>query len=311
MRAVSTVVDATVFLLVLGVAVATVVGVPMVSGDEGTATDPTDLADPTNHADATDHADAVAEFLATGIERVNYSLASAARTLPGDPPIEITDGPPFRRSAHGTLASLLADAATGSITVDSEPISRDGRAYERAVVDATERRIFARNYSVSVRAVWEPYPDAPIRGTVNAGRSPPATVDVTAATVVVDAPMPSSKSEALAAARQDGYEGVAIVISRSVVAGLFPPEETVLALRGDYPVAALTANRYHRTAIAVGHEGGASNGHTDVAAENRKLAASLADELEKDLGDRYGSAAAAARNVSTGTVTVTVRTWSR
>ena len=294
MRGVSTVVDATLFLLVLGVAVATIVAVPMVTED-----------------DATDHADAIAEHLATGTERVDYSLAPAARALDGDPPRAIRDGPPFSRSAHGTLASLLGDAAVATVTVEERPISRDGGAFERAVVNATEQRVLRRNYSVGVRAVWTPYPGSPVEGRVHAGGRPPATADVNAATVSVDAPIPASRDAAVTAAREAGFEGVADAVSNAIVEGLFPPNRTSLALRGDYPVDALVANRYAQASAAVGGALERPSPQADVAAENEELASDLGDLLERDLRGQYSTPLAAARNVSTGTVTITVRTWSR
>ena len=299
MRGISTVVDATVFLLVLGVAVATLVGLPMV-GDHGEAT----VAGP-------DRADAIAEHLATGTARVNYSLAPAVRAMTAkDPSAAAADEPPFRRSAHGTLASLLADVAVGSITVDDDPLSASGRDYRRAVVTAIERRIERENASVGVTATWEPYRNAAIAGSVHAGDRPPATADVAAATVTVDAAVPASRESAIAAARERGYEGVANVVADAVVAGLFPPDRTELALRGEYPVDTLVATRYHHASLAFGGRGGAPDGSTDIVAANEALSSALAESLERDLRTQYATPLAAARNVSTGTVTVTVRTWS-
>lgn len=298
MRAVSTVVDATLFLLVLGLAVGTLVGVPALASG------------PTPDDTATDRADAVAEHLATGTARVNYSLAPAARALDGDPPIPIRRAPPYNRSAHGAFASLLGDAAVATVTVDGRSLSRDGRAFEDAVVAATERRVAARNHSVRVRAAWEPYPGAPVAGRTVAGWRPPPTEDVSAASVTVDGSVPASRSAAVAAARDRGYEGVADEAAEAVVAGLFPPDRTRLALRGRYPADALAADRYARARAAFGGAMERPTADADVPAANDRLADALADRFERDLRSRYSSPVAAARNVSTGTVTVTVRTWS-
>lgn len=302
MRAISTVVDATLFLLILGVAVATIVAVPMLdAGDDGG-----------NHpSDATDHADAIAEHLATGTARVEYSLAPAARAIDGDPPIPIEEGPPFARSAHGTYASLLADAAVARFAVDGRPIAADGASFAAAVGNATEERVRLANHSVAVDAVWEPYPDASISGQVHAGPQPPPTADVNAAAVTVDASFPGSRETAIAAARKKGYAGVADAVAESVVGGLFPPNRTRLAVRGDYPVDALVAHRYAQASAAFGGDPEPLATDADVAARNEGLAETLSERLEPDLRDRYGTPEAAARNVSTGTVTVTIRTWSR
>lgn len=295
MRGVSTVVDATLFLLVLGIAVATIVAVPMLGAGD----------------DATDRADAIAEHLASGTTGVEYSLAPAARAIDGDPPVEIEDGPPFARSAHGTYASLVADAAVARIAVDGRAISADGTSFADAVANTTTRRIRSPNRSVAVDAVWEPYPDARLAGRIHVGGRPPPAADVNAATVTVDAPVPASREVAIAGAREAGYAGVADATSEAVVQGIFPPNRTRLALRGEYPVDALVANRYASATAAFGGEFDAPGVHTDVEARNEALAALLAEHLERDLRTRYDSPTAAARNVSTGTVTVTVRTWSR
>lgn len=294
MRGVSTVVDATLFLLVLGVAVATLVGVPAVVDEE-----------------PVDRADAIAEHLATGTERVDYSLAPAARALDGGPPRTIGTGPAFRRSAHGTFASLLADAAVATVTVDGERLSVDGDAFEAAVVNATERRTRQRNVSVRVSAIWKPYLDAPVEGRVTTGERPPPTADVNAATIGVDGAMPKSRKRARAVAETDGYRGVARVVANATVEGLFPPERTRLALRGDYPVDALVADRYADFRDALGAKPRRPRATDDVDAVNAELTALFADRLERDLRSRFETPTAAARNVSTGTVSVTVRTWSR
>lgn len=292
-RGISTVVDTTIFLLVLGVAVATIAGVPMLTDGDGV-----------------DRADAIAERLATGTERVNYSLAAAARSLPGEPPITVTDGPPFERSAHGTLASLLADATVATVTIDGASVSRDGGAYERAVVDTTRPRIRAVNRSVQVSAVWEPYPSAPVTGRVVVGSAPPPAVDVRAATVTVDVPVPASRDRAITAARQNGYDGVGRVVADAVVRGIFPPGRAELALRGDYPVSALVAQRYADAREALGAKPTVPTTGSDVRAINEDVSNLLAANLADDLRTRYKTPVAAARDVSSGTATITVRTWS-
>lgn len=294
MRGVSSVVDVTIFLLVIGVAVATLVGVPMATDEDGT-----------------DRADAIAEHLATGTERVEYSLAPAARALDGDPPVEIAEGPRYTRSAHGTLASLMADAAVATVTVDGERISQDGAAFEAAVVDATEHRTTRRNVSVQVRASWRPYPGAPIEGETVAGAAPPPTASINAASLTVDGPVPSSKRRAIDAASAEGYWGVAKAVANATVEGIFPPKRTRYALRGDYPVDALVANRYVGTTVAFGGARVRPTARADVGRLNAALTEVVAERLESDLRTRFDTPAAAARNVSTGTVTVTVRTWSR
>ncbi|MFC6975581.1 hypothetical protein ACFQL1_14450 [Halomicroarcula sp. GCM10025709] len=115
-------------------------------------------------------------------------------------------------------------------------------------------------------------------------------------------------ARALVAARSSGYDGVATVVARAVVAGIFPPERTELALRGDYPADVLTAARYGRAGNATGTSLPIQRGN--VTELNRRLTVALADTLEADMRTRFRSPTAAARATETHRVRVTVRTWS-
>lgn len=292
MRAVSTVVDATVFLLLLGGAVATVV-----TGTGGVAEPP--------GSPAAEHA----ELLSTTTATVTYSLAPAVGRTDGTASTDETDGRSFDRRAHGTLASHLATAAVGTAALDRRPLSGRGADFRRTVADTVRSRLSRPRVRSAVTAVWEPYPDAPLGGTVRVGDRPPADADVHAATLDPGSGLPASRDRAGRAARRAGYAGVARVVAGAVVRGLFPPNATRLALRGDYPVDALAAHRYRRAAEAFGAPA------PDVREErvgriNDDLAGALADRLERDLRSRYQTPEAAAAAVEVGSVRVTVRTWS-
>lgn len=292
MRAISTVVDATVFLLLVGAAVATVV-----AGTGGVADGPRNPA-------AED-----ARRLATETATVNYSLSPAARRADGSVEFHATDGAGFRRTAHGTLASLLADGAVGAATVDGRPLSNRSLEYRRAVRSVVESRLSRTHVHTNVTAEWEPYPGSPVRGSLRLGDRPPRTADVHAATVRPASSVPDASERARRAGREDGYSGVASVVSHAVVRGLFPPNATRLALRGDYPVDALTAHRYRRTArLLDAPRPGVSR--VTVRESNDRLATALAGRVESGLRATYDSPEAAAEDVSVGSVRVTVRTWS-
>lgn len=308
MRGISTVVDVMIFLLLVTSAVGT-----LVAGTGGIQSDREMLFETESPAIEG------ANILATSTATVTYSVASATHS-PGDGvTFATTEGPAFERNAHGTLASLLADAVVGNVVVESaeaeirssEPgqpfLVSDG--FEREVASIIRESIDFRAVETSVEAVWEPYPNAPISGRIQIGEIPPRGVDVHAATLQVESGMKSIEERAQNAARIDGYRGVARVIANAIVEGFFPPRETRFALRGDYPVDALTAQRYRRMALAVGSVP-PGIGTVSVTESNDRLADALARILEADLRKRYESPKVAARSVETDTVDIIVRTWS-
>ena len=146
-RAVSTVLDASLCLLLVSASVVTLVGVP--TDDEG---------DPNADADAADEA---AELLATTTAQVTYEADDENRT------------------AHDTLAGLLAAAAavSGRPASDSQEVTVE--RFERAVTERVNRtlRRFGGDAQVVVRSESTVRDDSPARRVV-AGRRPPADADV-------------------------------------------------------------------------------------------------------------------------------------
>lgn len=275
-RGVSTVLDAALCLLLVSASVATLVWMPP----------DTPSSDP-------DSADETATLVGTTTARVNYTLPA------GDTTVE--------RSAQGTLAELLADAAVANATLDGRPLWNGSDAFERRVAAAVERAVADPSVSVSVRATWEPYPDAPLRGTVHAGERPPPDADVHVATLTVPSGAPPTAADAPEAAGY-GYRHLASVVAHGTVATLFPPEESRVALRGSR-TAATTADRYRRAATLLG---------TDVAVSGRnggranlRLTAALEDRIADEFERRFDSPRAAASAVSVGEVRIVVRTWER
>lgn len=287
-RAVSTLVDAAAFLLLVSVAVWTLT-VPAVAPDRAPA------------------AGASAERLSAVTANPHYSLAPGARHANESlVAFEHTEGPEFDRAAHGSVASLLADAAVGNATVDGSELTRAGDGFERAVRGATREATTRR---VRVRAVWTPYSGAPVRGVVAAGPRPPPDARVGVATLAVDSGLPAARQRARSAARTDGYEGVARVVARATVRGLFPPDEIRLALRGDYPVSALARYRYLGAGRLLDADVRGPVEEVEVGRANERLSRALAKRFEHDLRERFESPAAAARAVRTGEVRITVRRW--
>lgn len=290
-RAVASAVDTALFLLLVSAALGTLTLAP--------------LSTPATAPDADDSLRRLQSVTANP----GYSLAPGARHADES----LVDfhperGPEFERFAHGSVASLLADAAVGNLTVDEQAVTHTGDDFER-VVARTARN--ATGPRVHVRAVWEPYSDAPVRGRVSAGSTPPPTAHVSTATARLDSGLPAARERALRAAERDGYAGVARVVARATVRGLFPPERTAHALRADYPVESLVRYRYLRVANLLGTSVDEPVKWVEPRAANTRLVRALADALERDLQRSFDSPEAAARAVAVGEVRLVVRRWSR
>ncbi|WP_336134658.1 DUF7284 family protein [Natronomonas amylolytica] len=146
-RGVSTVLDVSVCLLLVGAAMATLaVGIP---------------AEGRHSVDGTPNA-----------------ADDSARRL-----AMVTAGVPAsrNRTVHGTLAQQLAQAAVANASLDGDPLANDD--YADAVAAETTATTDRR---VAVTARWEPYPDASLRGTMTAGETPPADADVAVTRHVVE-----------------------------------------------------------------------------------------------------------------------------
>jgi len=286
-RATSTVVDVTVFLLLVGAAVAVVVNGAAVerAGTENPAAERT-------------------ERLATSTASIEYAL-----TVPGDPPPWTANATATRlRTAHGTLAELLAEAAMSRVSYEGHRLSRAGTGFERAVAATTRNRLHERGRRTAVRVRWDPYRGAPLNATMRIGERPPPEANVDAATTTVPSPAPAVSQRARWAASQGGHEAVATVVAGAVIRGLFPPRQTQLALDGDYPADRLMTRRYRRVG-ALTRAGQLSIESTAATDLNRQLTAALTTRFEDDMRSRFRSPEAAADAVRTGNVTITVRTW--
>ena len=286
-RATSTVVDVTAFLLLVGAAVAVIVNGAAVEQ----ATDENPAAER-------------AELLTTSTASVEYALA-----VPGNPPPWTTNATAaHQRTAHGTLAELLAEAAMSRVTYEGHRLSSAGTGFERAVASTTRNRLHERGRRTAVRARWEPYRGAPLNATMRVGERPPPGADVDAATTTVASPSPAVGERARLAASQGGYSAVAAVVAGAVVDGLFPPQQAQLALDGDYPADRLMTRRYERMA-AFTRAGQLSVRSTSARELNTRLTEQLTARFERDMRHRFDSPEAAARTVDAGNVTITVRTW--
>lgn len=274
-RGVSTVLDASICLLLVSASALVLVEIPTEEGDP-------------------DAADDLAETLAS----------STARVTDGD----------GSGTVHGTLAGLLAAAAVRNATLDGSRFA-PAAGSERAATERVGRALRRADTDdrVQVLAHWEPFPGSPLDGRALAGEHPPSDADVHAAAFSVPSGLPAVRSSARSAARREGFEGVARAIARGVVRGLFPPAETGAALGARSARAESAADAYRSAARAVGARSTVERALRagDATRANRRLTDALAAAIEPSLRERFDEPTAAARATAVGRVRVTVRTWSR
>ncbi|MFC4246745.1 hypothetical protein ACFOZ7_07000 [Natribaculum luteum] len=319
-RAISTVVDVALFLLLVSAAVTTL-ALFLEDGDRA----------PT-HAEA----DRTAETLASTTTSVEYSLRPVARTDDtGTFDDTDFDDEAYARVAHGPTAALLADAAVTNVRFDDRRLTAAGEEFEDAVDRTAMGVLQGATDDVHVVAVWTPHDGSSIEGRATAGRKPPSDADVSTATMTVASGVPPVDDDRITAAyERGGFEAAARPIATAIVDGYLPPSESRLALERQSVDRALVVYRYQRLADILGvdldpEDGVVSRPNANVTAANEKLtdelavliAADLEAELASDVEDiqrRYPVdehdgeiGEAIAETVSTGDVTITVRTWGR
>ena len=300
----STLLDVTLFLLLVGAAAGVVV----------TA----EPASPAVQPDAAVRADDTATTLATSTANVSAGAEPHPTKVAADESTAV---------AHDTLANHLVAAAVGTTRIGGATESAtEPSPYRRAVTDRIRATLPPRTQVV---VAWRPYPNASIGSRYRVGPRAPESATVHAATQGVPTGVPAGRAAALAAA-DGGFEAVAAVIATRVVDGLFPPRRTALALGSEGGDAKRIRGRYRRIARELGVDAGRlgdvlaatdeeSRDGSDaagppstaaVADANRELTAALADRVERDIRGTFDDPRAAARAVDTERAVVLVRTWS-
>ena len=259
-----------------------------------------------------DRADAVADALAATTATVNYSLAPGIRELNrsgGDTDRRGQEATPeLRRTAHGSLAGLLARAATASSGValdadeppEQEPLTRTRAGFRSAVRDAVRARTGA---GARIDAVWRPYPDAPVGGRVGVGPEPPSD-GVHAATLTIPTGVEPVPAHATAT-----FGSLGRAVASRTVEVLVPHGSARITLRGDDPEAALVAHRYARVAAATNASVAEPLATEDTAAANARLTEALAARTTAELRSEYDHPSDAAEAISVSSVRIVVRTW--
>ena len=289
-RGVSTVVDVSLFLLLVGVAVLTLLQAPTVTDDP-----------------VSDRANEIAIVLASSTAEIEHG------SDPNESP---------QRSIHGTRASLLADAAVRDATVDETAGTATGIApnneVETAVADEIRPMLVGSNWRAEVVVEWRPYPAAHIDGEFRTGHHPPPSADVSIAHTTVGSGVANVTAEARKVTEDkngrieggdDEYDAVADVTAGAVVEGLFPPAQTRAALE-DPERRNLTVDRYRSAGDAYGLDLETPAARGEVEHANRKLREAMAERMAADLRERFDSPEKATDALQVETVRVTVRTWS-
>jgi hypothetical protein len=259
--------------------------------------------------DGSNSADRAASLLGTTTATVHYAATGGDGTDPERATVACrpttadarADG---CRTAHGTVADLLARVAVADATDDETAAS----PFERGVRNATRQRLAGVHASWQVVVTWRAYPDAPLGGRVAVGTDPQPGSDVHTATLRV--PVADGTVRAGTSGDAPTVDAVARRAASATVARLFPPEPTRLALVAGAPTDRRTAGRYRRTAVTLGVGLDGAVGDGSVRRANAVLVEALAARYSRDLDARTDAPGDAAALVSVGTATVTVRTWS-
>lgn len=180
-RAISTVLDISLCLLLVGASAATLAGTPVVSDPTARGGSDASIAGLDAPTAGPDTADEAADLLATSTARVSYEADGAGARDTG------TESRARNRTVHDTLAGLLASAARAD--AESASARRPTAAptpFVRAVTARVGRAIRRLDAAVQVIArLPSAEPDSTPGGRVTAGPAPPPDADVHAASFAV------------------------------------------------------------------------------------------------------------------------------
>ncbi|MXR51965.1 hypothetical protein GRX03_10180 [Halovenus sp. WSH3] len=297
-RAINTVVDVALALSFLGIAVLVLSTVTFPEQPEPQQFD----------------ADRTAAVLATSTFNVSYSVEPVLEEARAAE--ELDEDLRSQRISHGTVAAHVAAAAVANLTIRSERVTATGRQYRDAVDNQLRNHLAGTQFETSVAAHWEPYPEAVVGGTATVGADPPPDRDIRTSELTVSSGFDPVRAEALEAVDDGGgYGAVADLIARATIEGYLPAVESKHALEADRSSSVLTRYRYERlselledsTTEAIRDE--IEQADAEPADANEQLAAALAAEMKPELRQRFETPRAAARSLTVGTVTITVRTW--
>lgn len=326
-RGVSTVADVTLAVLLIGAAMALLVGF-VDSG--GTNHEPMETEYTTETVLST------TMNTTYYVERaiVDSSDAEDIETVYEETDYEKED---LRRVSHGPVVAQLGDIAVTNVgfedeTFSSRRLTRGAYEFRQRLDEKLQTRLVESSFETHVTAVWTPFEGGEgwVRGTAELGQTPPRFEDVSSTTVTVSSDIPAARATALDAVdAPDDFDVVAEIVATAVIEGYFPETESQRALERNGIERDLLVSRYRRM-VAILEPGSdalrpgesfeehLARNTANASRANEILIAALAARFEQLLEPEpakppdeqpLGNATSAAKRVATGEITVTVRTW--
>lgn len=320
-RAISTVVDVSLALLLVGVSIA-VIGMHFAE-------------QPQQHHPEDAHE--TASMLAGTSAKIQFSI----QPITGDSEFPNTTlavgSSDFTRDRHGSPLKLLADAAVTEMQIDGTHLTSAGTNYDSAISGEVRNRLTEAGISnAHVVALWRPYADASIVGKARAGPRPPGDAEVSITVINISSGIPPVDDGAVESAYRSGnpstkYQEAARPIAHSIVEGWLPPAKTQLALEKEglpRDQAVYRYNRFKSILESHGHTvdysvifsvpGGFDPKYTDsmyadADKANEAIVEALTAYIGQDMRSAYDSSLSAETlgdRVSTGTVQIVIKTWS-
>lgn len=235
-RGVSTVVDATLALLLIS---ASVLVVMLFLADDK----------PEMESQASEH---VSETVVVSTANVSYSLSA----IEDDIDSEVVDfgeydHAVFQRHRHGSVADLIASSTMLNVTIGGRQLTEEGGVYSNAVEGALLDTLTGVGYDAYVTARWRPYENASIVATETYGSPPPGDADVQLVTLRVPSgvePVAASAEEAYehGYGLDDKYERAGATLAGAIVDRYYPAAEMQVALEGQWFRRDLAVYRYLR-----------------------------------------------------------------
>lgn len=321
-RAVSTVLDVGLALIFLSVAIAVVAGVATVETEE----DHEPLSAPQT-----------AEVVTTTTFSVTHSVEPALETVTPDHGYAEEE---LTRVTHGTVVSHLADVAVMDAMFGETPVGEPTVSYRQRLDDKLQARLVESSFQTNVTAVWKPFEESAMRGTVAVGQSPPPDADVSTATVFVpsgfDTPTVGSRPQTVESSAEtmglgtrtekshdapdEPFLPIATALAETLVEGQVPTLETQRTLERSGVDRDLTEARYRALARLAGldTEGPAFESalepHTaDAERLNEMLVDAFLEPQGQDvraaLEETFDEPSKATAALQPEVVTITIRTW--
>jgi hypothetical protein len=271
MRAISTVFDVAVCLLLISAAVLA-------------------LTIPVSQPQTDSVADETATVLSSSTASVTYPVV----------PVEDTDDiveSRYRRERHGTFTGLAGRAALAATVIGETQIAPETLGFRQAVRSRIEATIPART---AVTARWEPYPNATLVGEFEAGTQPPENADVQVATRTVSLPE-------LAVDADGDYKTLSRAVAASFVEAMVPTTVGERPLR-DVLIIAAMANRYE---VLAAEEFDARRALAEAEMDYLVEYATdgLAARLRKDMRETFDSPVEAKAALTAGQAWVRIQRW--